>query len=37
MTYWEGTARAISKATVHGAALFRNCKIVVEKSTVPKP
>jgi UDPglucose 6-dehydrogenase len=35
MTYWEGTARAISKATVHGAALFRNCKIVVEKSTIP--
>ena len=34
MTYWEGAARAISKATVPGAALFRNCKIVVGKSTV---
>ena len=35
MTYWEGAARAISRATVSGAALFNNFKIVVEKSTVP--
>ena len=34
LTYWEGAARAISRATVPGAALFNNFKIVVEKSTV---
>eukprot|EP00802_Teleaulax_amphioxeia_P013195 Tamp_13244.p1 GENE.Tamp_13244~~Tamp_13244.p1 ORF type:complete len:480 (+),score=101.93 Tamp_13244:73-1440(+) len=35
LTYWEGAARSISRATVPGAAAFQNCKIVVEKSTVP--
>jgi len=34
LTYWEGAARSISRATVPGAALFNNFKIVVEKSTV---
>uniref|UniRef100_A0A7S0I1H8 UDP-glucose 6-dehydrogenase n=1 Tax=Hanusia phi TaxID=3032 RepID=A0A7S0I1H8_9CRYP len=35
LTYWEGAARSISKATVPGSALFHGFKIVVEKSTVP--